>query len=308
MSLTSEMIAEQAVTWHLKLANASPEDWARFVEWLEADLRHNAAYEAIADADADYGEALRLGTGEPYPRQEQKSLPWLFKLTAPIAMAASLAALAVWTLGWGNDKSQVVVAVPGRPLTVALGDGTKIVLQGGSRLTLHGKNSRSAELVSGQAFFTVHHDVTRPFAVTVGERRIVDVGTEFDVLREGQELRVEVAEGSVRFEQGATRLRLNAGQTVNAEADTIVEGVKPVSEIGGWTRGRLVFRQAPLSEVVQEISRARGIAIGLESSLSARTFTGVIQLGGDDDTLRTRVELLLGVRIAKTKRGWSIEG
>jgi transmembrane sensor len=128
----------------------------------------------------------------------------------------------------------------------------------------------------------------------------------FNVYRSERQTRVEVAEGSVRFADGETRLRLNAGDTLVSSGDQIVEGSKPVEAIGSWTRGMLVYHGAPLIDVIADLSRNRGVAIELGPELSSRKFTGVIQLRGSDDELRARVGQLLGANVAKTPDGWTI--
>ena len=54
------------------------------------------------------------------------------------------------------------------------------------------------ELASGEAYFDVVHDASRPFTVYAGNRRITDIGTKFSVFRNGDDVRVTVREGRVR--------------------------------------------------------------------------------------------------------------
>lgn len=86
----------------------------------------------------------------------------------------------------------------------------------------------------------------------------------------------------------------------------IVEGARPVGDIGGWTRGRLVYRDVPLTEVMADVTRSRGIAITVDRGLSDSRFSGVIQLDGDDVALQKRIETLIGVKVTATADGWSI--
>ncbi|TCM20898.1 FecR family protein [Novosphingobium sp. PhB165] len=308
-------IQSQAIAWHLRLADASEEEWNEFTHWLEADERHNDAYEAICDADHALEPAIGLARQEP---AEAGEIPvaavatgrgtagrrrWMWP-----AMAASFALVAVgsWAVMGRMGQEYTVSTAPGESRTLALSDGSRIALNGGTELVLSKSDPRVAELKSGEAQFSIRHDAGSPFALTVGAQRIVDVGTVFNVRSSGRGLQVEVAEGAVRFEDGVTRLRLNAGDTLDASGDRLVEGTRAPADIGSWTRGKLVYREAPLVEVAGDITRARGIAIELGPELSHASFTGVIQLDGDNASLRRRVELLIGAKVTETADGWSI--
>jgi transmembrane sensor len=122
---------------------------------------------------------------------------------------------------------------------------------------------RRVSLTRGEAFFEVAKDPTRPFVVMAGDRRIVAVGTQFSVRREGNELRVLVAEGTVRLEKATSierpdQVLLTAGTVVRAEADAVLireQGVGQVEQLLSWRSGYLVFDKTPLAEAVAEFNR-----------------------------------------------------
>src|SRR5690606_15500656 len=121
------------------------------------------------------------------------------------------------------------------------------VVNGGTHIVLDREDERIAELVRGEAHFTVVHDAADPFIVTVGESRLVDIGTVFNVVRQDEDLRVAVAEGAVRYE-GQESVELAAGQAMHRMADGRIEVIRqPVGAIGGWVDGMLVYDRAPLA-------------------------------------------------------------
>lgn len=61
-----EGIHGQAIAWHVRLADASEEDWGEFAAWLEADARHNDAYEAVCDEDLALSPAVALARQENF--------------------------------------------------------------------------------------------------------------------------------------------------------------------------------------------------------------------------------------------------
>lgn len=308
--LAEDTMRAEAIAWHLQLSGGADADWDGFARWLEADPRHNAMYEAVYDADQALDPVAELArdSQEPAfawftPIQTSRARRWKWP---GMAAAAALVAFGSWVGMGGLNSEYAVSTAPGEMRTLTLADGTRIMLNGGSTIELDKTDTRVAELKAGEAQFTVHHDAQQPFTLTVGDQRIVDEGTVFNVRRAKTALRVEVAEGGVRFENGVNRLRLTAGDTLEANESGIVEGAKAVGDIGGWTRGRLVYRDTPLMEVAADITRARGIAIELGPDLSDRRFSGVIQLDGDAATLQKRIGVLLGLKVAATADGWSI--
>jgi transmembrane sensor len=306
-----DTIHDEAIAWHLAIAAEDFDEWDRFTAWLEADPRHNAIYEAVADADAGLERIVDLAPAPSMAipaNDEGEATPHRRGMWRMTGLAASLALVAAGSwIGYTRfDGRYTVTTAPGEMRTLGLPDGTRIALNGATSLVLDRHDPRVAELKAGEARFAVRHDADNPFELTVADQKIVDVGTVFNVRRNARSLSVEVAEGAVRYEDGPVSLRLNAGDTLRASGDRIVEAKRPVEAIGTWAQGRLVYQGQPLVDVVGDLSRARGIAIELGPDLAARTFTGVIQLDGDNETVRKRVAQLLGLKVSDTSDGWTI--
>ena len=142
--------------------------------------------------------------------------------------------------------------------------------------------------------------------VVIGESRLVDIGTVFNVVRQGEDLRVAVAEGAVRYE-GLESVELAAGQAMHREADgRIAVTRKRVDAIGGWVDGMLVYDRAPLADVAADLTRTTGIAVDLAPGLEQRRFSGVIQTRGDPASLRDRVAAVLGLTVDANEAGWTV--
>jgi transmembrane sensor len=148
-SALQEMQAE-AIAWHLRLRDGGAEDWDSFTQWLEADPARAKAYDAVALADAEI-------TAEAFPpvaanddwqdgRQGRRAR-WGAALAALVALVL-LGWLAVPWLSPAADRYDIATAA-GQQRTVALGDGSAIAMNGGTRIVLDRNNARFAELVSG---------------------------------------------------------------------------------------------------------------------------------------------------------------
>jgi transmembrane sensor len=309
---SGDAIEQQALAWHLRLRDADADEWQEFTAWLTQDPAHNDAYEAVALRDAQFDEVLAQARfreptiNAPSEAQDGQTAPpnrmrWL-------ALAASVGLvvfISVRFLAPGGD-SYAIETRPGEMRTIALADGGEIVVNGGSHIVLDREDERIAELVKGEAHFTVMHDAADPFVVTIGESRLVDIGTVFNVVRHGEDLRVAVAEGAVRYE-GPESVELAAGQAMHRMADGRVE-VTPqkVTAIGGWVDGTLVYDRAPLADIAADLTRTTGIAVDLAPGLEQRRFSGVIQTRSDPASLRERVAAVLGLTVEADETGWTV--
>lgn len=318
-------IAAQAIAWHLRLEDADEQAWVDFADWLSADPAHNAAYEAAADGDARLSPVLASATfpsvdARQQPRETSNDDDGLDDAAAgaPVrrnrwrwgALAASIAVagfVGVQSLP-DRDASYAIETLAGETRTVSLADGSKIQLNGATRIVLDRNAPRSVEIARGEARFAVSHDDADPFTVSAGAQRLVDVGTVFNVVRTDRQLRVGVAEGAVRFEDTARTVNLRAGDTLAADGrGNIAIAQSPTAAIGSWASGKLVYDQVPLAQVADDLSRSVGIKLALPRAMSSRSFSGVIQTDGDRDTVRARVEELIGEKIVADGRRWSVD-
>ena len=220
-----------------------------------------------------------------------------------------VAALLVGAVGWGMASllpaRTAIETRPGEARTVSIGTAT-IVLNGGTRLMLDRHDPHHATLERGEALFDVRHDVAHPFTVHVGDSEIRDVGTRFDVTRDGDTTRVTVAEGTVLYNPGREAVRLEAGQalaTADASPRLSVAQASP-ADVGGWRESRLSYRQASLSTVAADLSRGLGVSIVATPEVAAQHFTGAIAYGGDRARFLADLGPLLDVDVKHDHDRW----
>ncbi len=319
-------IAEQAVSWHLRLQDADELVWASFADWLEADPRHNEAYEAVADGDERLAQSLRAARFPVAPRtlddafatveyaetlntaaepDRVRRMAWRWgALAASIAVVGALAFQQI-----APDRgSYAIETAPGEMRTIALADGSEIMLNGHSRIVLDRNDPRTAELASGEARFKIEHDENDPFTVIAEDSRLVDIGTVFNVVHSGGQLQVGVAEGAVRFEGYSKSIELRTGDLLSARSGEEPRiSRKPVAAIGSWAQGALVYDNAPLGIVSEDLSRSLGVTFILSPAMRSRPFSGVIQIEGGKEATRMRLEEILGVSIAAKGTSWTVK-
>lgn len=313
---------EQAIARHLRLTHGEENAWIDFTRWLEADPAHNAAYESVFDADASLPSMLALA---PFPsdRGQEPGRPvadegsvgeediaprprsaWRW---GALAASVAVAMLLVLQLLQGRSSTYAIETPAGETRTVALGDSSTILLNGATTVVLDRNDRRTAELARGEARFVVKHDLRNPFVVLAGDQRLIDVGTAFNVVRVDRGLRVGVAEGGVRFEGPGGSVELRAGDILSSDGrGKVTLGKRPISSIGSWADGVLVYDQAPVAQVAEDLSRALGVTFEVPAGLRERRFSGVIQTSGGHDMVRARVAELLGRRIVADGTRWSV--
>jgi transmembrane sensor len=318
-------MVEQAIAWHLRLEHADEDAWIEFAEWLDADPAHNGAYEAVADGDVRMATMLEKATfpsGDEHVRPAEFSNdedglaydvrsegvrrnPWRRG-----ALAASIAVAGLFAVQMLSDRdaSYSIETLAGETRSISLADGSEILLNGSTSISLDRNDSRLVEIARGEARFTVTHNDSDPFTVIAGEQRLVDIGTVFNVVHTDRQLRVGVAEGAVRYEGMAQTVELRAGDSLAADDRGGVEVSRsPIASIGSWADDVLVYDQAPLEQVASDLSRSIGISLELPREMRANTFSGVIQTDGERDAVRARMEELIGRRIVADGARWSVE-
>ena len=311
-------VEEEAIGWVIRLRDAGPEAWEAFTLWLEASPGHAAAYEEAALADAEAGEI------EPLPAPIAAPAPAGDPLPATVHVLAERRASRRAFLGWGiaaslvaaiglgtfaNQGSAYVVETgPGERRTVPLADGSRIEMNGSTRLALDADRPRFARLEEGEALFRVVHDAARPFEVEAGDDRLRDMGTVFNVVR-GRDgsLEVGVAEGAVLYNPGREAAHLEPGMGLRkGPRERVWIGRFDREAIGGWQEGRLVYVAARVSRIAADLSRNLGVQVAVTPEVADRAFSGVIMLEGEPSEVLHRASALLGVELKKEKGGWRL--
>ena len=307
--------AAQAVAWQLRLPHADGAEWQAFTLWLEADPAHADAYDALTRADAELDDALTPPdwsvTSSPIAANDDRPAPrrrWALAAFGSVAAAAIVGVM----LPLESDPAsaaRVIETPAGVRRAVTLADGSRIDLNGGTRLTVRDATSRVVTLERGEATFRVTHNADHPFVVQSGRMRLQDVGTVFNVTRVGPHLGVQVAEGAVMFQPERERIMLTAGAALShVDGETARLSGIGVDDVGSWRKGRLVFQQTPVRLVAAALERSTGLIVRVAPGLAETPFTGSIGTTGAADRLIPRAAALIGARARHVGGRWLLVG
>ena len=311
MLKSQRQMEDEAIGWVIRLRDGDAETWEAFTIWLEADPAHLAAYESAALVDAD-AEALppaapapawQPAPAVPNPRHSASRRAFL-----GWGIAASLALFAGWYGIAESGSAYSVETGAGEHRTIALEDGTRIELNGGTRVMLDKDRPRFAELEHGEALFRVVHDEAHPFEVEAGGALLRDLGTVFNVVASDRMLDVAVSEGAVLFDPDGERKNLSPGMAlIKAKGAPALVSKVDNDAVGAWRQGRLVYSGAPVSRIATDLSRNLGIAVTAAADAGSRPFSGVIMLDGADEEVLSRAAALLGLKADRSGDGWILK-
>src|ERR1700761_2955579 len=153
------------------------EDWVLFGKLKELDL-----------TDEEIKAELSL-IDEVLPLYKERRLKLWPRIAAAAAILTFIMAAAWFYNGRraqniSNPNSELVFVSPlGRKTSFKLADGSKIILNGGSKLTViksFNGNKRDVQL-DGEGYFEVVHNNKKPFIVHTNRIEVKDIGTEFNI-------------------------------------------------------------------------------------------------------------------------------
>lgn len=307
-----------ALDWLLRIQQR-PEDAAlrsELAAWLASDANHVEAYRkaervwrltGMAQSAANEASASTAPpmTALPPATRPQRS----HRRRWPALLAGSLAAcLLVFIapdayLSYHSDYRTGL----GQQRSIELEDGSRVQLDSQSAIAVDFDGyHREVRLLSGQAFFEVKPDPQRPFTVDAEKLQITVTGTAFNVAMRPSQLAVVVQHGSVRVTQGDKLMAqsLQPGQRLRWRGDDEVTLDRlPVSQVAAWQQGKLVVRDAPIADVLDELRPyLPGKLVLRDETLGQKRITGVYDLNDPNAALRAVVQPHQG-RVS-TWTGW----
>jgi transmembrane sensor len=324
----------EASAWRARLWEGDLETTPEFEAWL-SDARNRHAWAIVQNKWNLIGEhatALEvldlrrgaLGRARGMRRQRWSTrYPWISRaaIAASIVLVAGVIALHL-------TAPDVYRTGAGERRVVTLTDGSQVQLDSLTELRVdYSERARGLTLVKGQARFDVARDARRPFWVVAADRKVVALGTAFNVDLLGKELFVTLLAGKVLIVPQVAELHLpampasapppafrsartgRAGKLGNAPLDGVelqagqqlavsaggAEKVAPASvqRATAWQNGQLVFEDEPLSSVVARVNRyaVRPVVLA-DGNMASLRISGVFHTGDTDGFIATVTHFL----------------
>ena len=306
-AIGSTQIETLAAEWVADRRNE--QDWTtnRQLEldaWLARSLAHRVAYLRIEAtwARTDRMAALRHPMRAQTARDLSRNVLW-----SRIAAIVGFAVVSGIFAGayFLKPQGKLVETPKGGQERLTLVDGSHIELNTDTAIRIdYSGNKRDIALLRGEAYFQVKHDASRPFAVTVGDRKIVDLGTKFVVKMASKSFQVALLEGSARLEkenEGHDRaIVLSPGDVAVASATATKITRRPERELTerlAWQHGAIVFHNERLAGAVAEFNRYGGPRLLLSGDVATQLkINGTFRTDGAADFAALTHEIF-GLRI-----------
>ncbi len=287
---------EAAADWYFRRDGGalSPRDEEAFRVWLR-EPEHEAAYRRIDATWAQMGEIAVPAI---------QSQPWIAAWHWRFGIGGALAAMLL-VAGYAFDVPMRLQAdamtATGEVRTIALEDGSQVALNALSAVSVdYSASERRIRLLRGEAVFTVAADASRPFSVAVGEGEARALGTVFAVREQEGGATVTVLESRVLVsypQQAGMAEELGPDQALRFYNGTLgpIERVD-AEDVTAWRRGKLVFVDRPLGEVIDELNRYHGGRIDIVDPAIARKLVSGVFSTDDPIAVVDAIEQSLGVR------------
>jgi transmembrane sensor len=240
-------------------------DQAQLDAWLAESALHEVAYLRLIGIANSAEDLFSLRA----PRQARSVADEAARILArrfgfPLLIAASIALIGA--LGYPFVAS--LMQPPDRAFSTEIGDHTLLKFADGTEVELNTDSAmryrmttaeRIVWLEKGEAWFRIAHNAANPFTVVVGKHRVTDLGTEFAVHRDGDDVEVRLMSGRAMLNTaGASTTMLVPGDDALATPVSVSVTRKTPQELAdelAWRRGWLVFRKTTLADVVREFNR-----------------------------------------------------
>ncbi|PIF73886.1 FecR family protein [Variovorax sp. 54] len=290
-----ETLREDARAWVRKLHSGAATQWEAqaFRRWRDASPLHQAAFiearqqwrvlqpalNRLVRTDAEAANLHRETLRKPEAGRRA------FLGVAGAAAAAGVAGMAVysplglwpaaneWRADWRTAAGEQRAITWSDQIGVTLNTRTSI------RRVASDDQAEGLELLNGEAAIEMLPG-TRHFSVVAGAGRSIGESARFEISRLEGRVCVTCLAGRVRIEHPAgDRLLLARQQAVYR--DHSISGIAAADPevASAWRRGELVFKQAPLSVVLDEINRYRpGRVVLMVDSLRGKTVTATFKL------------------------------
>ena len=292
-----ETLADEAIDWLVLMRSGSvgAETRREFEHWLQQDRYHR---EAFADAEALLGSAAKVlketHAVNVQPQQintaQKKTIVRRKSWNLEFATAASLF-LGVW-VAWVSvadwlfsDYSTKV----GEQKQVVLADGSSVYMNTDTAISLDwNADHRRIVLHKGQAEFKVIKDPNRPFEVVAEDTTVRALGTVFEVFEQASgAVDVTVSEHAVSVrllsKPRSEPIRVEEGEHLyyGGRGELDRPELADLNQIHAWQRGKLIFRDQPLSNVVAELNRYSTTRIILKGNdIGQLRVSGVFPIDG----------------------------
>jgi ferric-dicitrate binding protein FerR (iron transport regulator) len=269
---------------------------------------------------AHYYSKLYLGLQQEQHQSAQKEpAPMSFRKSRSalkyLSVAASLVVIAALLFLFYQKETDTVakrdmsetVTQRGAKSRIILPDGTTVVLNADSKISYnkHFNESSRNIYLSGEAYFDVAHDISRPFIVHTSKASIKVLGTRFNVrdypddvqlatsLIKGKvEVTIKGPAGRTFILKPSDKLIIDKGLIEDIKTMEKAFQLKPVTQLDSviaetsWVSNKMVYSNKPFPDIIKDLERQFDVSIQLSNeAIKKYRYTGDFEENNIDDIL-----------------------
>ncbi|RYG22247.1 MAG: DUF4974 domain-containing protein [Chitinophagaceae bacterium] len=211
------------------------------------------------------------------PVVKLKILNTRLRIAALLALAISSVGLYAIFKSAGYTDLNANAAV----ISQVLPDGSELTLNKFSHIEFANnfKSNRNIRLDSGNVFFKVAKDKSRPFIIEIDKVFVEVIGTSFNVKHLNEQTEVVVETGIVKVSLGSQKIILHKGEKVIILKDAVKLDKAPVSDqLYAYYRTNLfIADNTPLSTLIETLNEAYGSRVKVDNSVKNVTINTTLQ-------------------------------
>ncbi|WKN43167.1 FecR domain-containing protein [Tunicatimonas pelagia] len=316
---------------HQLINNPSFERWVRdpdnnqqdaehWQQWLDSNPEHT---EAVAEAralllqisfqqqpvsaeqitDSWHNVSQRIATSETKTIRPLW-LRWQYAASVSLLVCASVV---VWY--WLSGASTVYDTAYGETQAIELEDGTQVVLNGNSQLTIarNWLNKTQREVfLEGEAYFSVNRRTQNeqlvPFKVHTSNLRVKVLGTQFNVNSRRGQTQVVLDEGKVTVDiPEKEEATMQPGDYVmySSESKEVTHRQVNPDIYTSWRKQQLILDDTPVSRIIRQLEDTYGVEFVLANeAVRHRRISSTGSISTEDlETVLIALSTLLQVKI-----------
>ena len=255
-------------------------------------MDNNHIVEKNREVFASFPDSAYLGNIPDYGQRGGKTVRKVLRMitVAAAVLSVPLALYTAYDIFSAEDPvtEQVATAVVQRTYmvndgvkgSVMLPDSTIVCLNSGSVLEISDsfESSRSVTL-KGEGYFEVKADKANPFYINTPKGvKIMVTGTEFNLCcyEDQNDVKLSLVRGSVEVISGENTIyRMSENEDIRIAGGKVVKSAAKVEDASAWTKGKLLFDDTPMKDVVIRLERWYGVDISVEDiRIYNSSFTG----------------------------------
>lgn len=162
---------------------------------------------------------------------------------------------------------------------MTLADGSRVWLNAGSSVTYpiaFIENERTVS-ITGEAYFQVASDKTKPFRVNKGNMQVEVLGTHFNVnaYDDEEDIKVTLLEGVVRVKLNNESQLLKPGEQAKVSGTVNITKDVDLQEVMAWRDGRFKFSGVAMETIMRQAARWYDIDIEYRGKVEGTLSGGI---------------------------------